>query len=179
MNAHVNTHLGGASMDMAQNFVPAEADDRALRDAFGRFATGVTVITCMSKDGPVCITANSFSSLSLEPALLMWAGDRNSRRFPHFIDNRHFAVHVLSAAQADLCFTCSKNAFALKDMPHSLSADGVPLLAGCLARFECTQFSYHEAGDHVIVVGKIDRVGMDSGDALAFYAGSFGHFAQT
>jgi len=76
MNAHFT--------DMARMFAPSEADTRALRDAYGRFATGVTVVTCASPEGPVCITANSFSSLSLEPPLVMWALDRKSRRYPLF-----------------------------------------------------------------------------------------------
>ena len=76
--------MNAISKDMSHTFVPHKDDTRTLRDAFGRFATGVTVVTCDSADGPVCITANSFSSLSLNPPLVMWAGDRNSRRFRYF-----------------------------------------------------------------------------------------------
>lgn len=102
--------MNAFSNDMARTFIPHKDDTRTLRDAFGRFATSVTVVTCDSPDGPVCITANSFSSLSLDPPLVMWAGDRNSRRFPYFHKARHFSVHVLSADQAELCFGCSKDA---------------------------------------------------------------------
>ncbi|MGY3438919.1 MULTISPECIES: flavin reductase family protein [unclassified Marinovum] len=164
--------------DMERAFVPGQDDSRALRDAFGRFATGVTVITCASDDGPVCITANSFSSLSIDPALVMWAAGTASRRYPYFRDARSYAVHVLSAKQADLCFACSRDAFALRDVPHRLNAAGVPLLAGCLARFECEAFASHSAGDHEIFVGKVTHVAMRDGDALAFYAGQFGQMPQ-
>ncbi|XDB00370.1 flavin reductase family protein (plasmid) [Sulfitobacter sp. LCG007] len=168
MNAH--------STDMARMFAPSETHTRALRDAYGRFATGVTIVTCASSEGPVCITANSFSSLSLEPPLLMWALDRNSRRFRYFEKAEHFAIHVLSADQSELCFACSKDAHALRDRPHGTGPGGAPLLPGCLARFECDREAVHEAGDHVIVIGKVLRVGLGQGDALAFYAGKFGKF---
>ena len=170
--------MNAVTAKMDRTFIPEEAGDRILRDAFGRFATGVTVITCDSDQGPVCIAANSFSSISLDPALLMWAADRNARRFPFFEQAEHFAVHVLSSAQQDLCLDCSKDAFALAHIPHGLNPNRVPLLEGCIARFECEKYSYHEAGDHVIVVGKVQCFGMEDGDALAFFAGKFGQFAQ-
>lgn len=171
--------MNAISRDMAHTFVPHKDDTRTLRDAFGRFATGVTIVTCDSDDGPICITANSFSSLSLDPALIMWAGDRNSRRFPYFHKARHFTVHVLSSQQAELCFGCSKDAHALRDIRHERCANGTPLLPDCLARFECEQHAYHDAGDHVIVVGKVLKASMSDGDALTFYAGKLGQFAKT
>ncbi|NOC93883.1 flavin reductase family protein [Ruegeria sp. HKCCD6604] len=170
--------MNAISKDMTRTFIPHKDDTRTLRDAFGRFATGVTIVTCDSADGPVCITANSFSSLSLDPPLIMWAGDRNSRRFPYFHKARHFSVHVLSAEQAELCFGCSKDAFALRDIRHERCENGTPVLADCLARFECEQHAYHDAGDHVIVVGKVLRASMSDGDALTFYAGKLGQFAK-
>ncbi|MEM1004824.1 MAG: flavin reductase family protein [Pseudomonadota bacterium] len=170
--------MNAVSKDVSHTFVPRKDDTRTLRDAFGRFATGVTIVTCHSADGPVCVTANSFSSLSLDPPLIMWAGDRNSRRFPYFHQARHFSVHVLSADQSDLCFGCSRNAFALRDINHDRCANGTPLLPDCLARFECEQHAYHDAGVHVIVVGKVLKVSMADGDALTFYAGKLGQFAH-
>ncbi len=170
--------MNAISKNMAHTFVPHKDDTRTLRDAFGRFATGVTIVTCDSEDGPICITANSFSSLSLDPPLVMWAGDRNSRRFPYFHKARHFSVHVLSAEQSELCFGCSKDAHALREIDHDRCENGTPLLQGCLARFECEQHSYHDAGDHVIVVGKVLRASMADGDALTFYAGKLGQFAH-
>ncbi|MCX8954014.1 MULTISPECIES: flavin reductase family protein [unclassified Ruegeria] len=170
--------MNAISRNMTHTFVPTKDDTRTLRDAFGRFATGVTIVTCDSGDGPICITANSFSSLSLDPPLIMWAGDRNSRRFPYFRAAPHFTVHVLSSAQAELCFGCSKDAHALRDIRHERCANGTPLLSDCLARFECEQHAYHDAGDHVIVVGKVLKASMSDGDALTFYAGKMGQFAQ-
>ncbi len=170
--------MNAISRDMTRTFVPRKEDTRTLRDAFGRFATGVTIVTCDSEDGPICITANSFSSLSLDPPLIMWAGDRNSRRFRYFQAAKHFSVHVLSAEQAELCFGCSKDAYALKEIQHHHCENGTPLLPDCLAHFECEQHAYHNAGDHVIMVGKVLKASMSDGDALTFYAGKLGQFAQ-
>lgn len=164
---------------MQHSFTPDAGNARALRDAFGRFATGVTVVTCTSSDGPICVTANSFSSLSLEPPLVMWAVSRAARRYRHFRHAEHFAVHVLAAHQSDLCFTCSQDAHALRHIRHGLNDHGVPLLPDCLARFECSQHAYHDAGDHVIVVGKVAHVGMQDGEALAFFSGKYGQFAPS
>lgn len=170
--------MNAISRDMTHTFVPQKDDTRTLRDAFGRFATGVTIVTCNSEDGPICITANSFSSLSLDPPLIMWAGDRNSRRFQYFHAARYFSVHVLSAEQAELCFGCSKDAHALQKIDHEYCENGTPVLPDCLARFECEQHAYHDAGDHVIMVGKVLRASMADGDALTFYAGKLGQFAH-
>ncbi len=164
--------------EMPKIFTPDADNTRSLRDAFGKFATGVTIVTCASENGPVSITANSFSSISLDPALVMWAVDKNSRRFPFFDQANSFAIHVLAAEQEDLCSACSKDAFALKQLEHVTNDEGVPLLSGCLSRFECKRVACHDAGDHVIVVGEVKRAEVRDGDALAFYAGKFGQFAQ-
>jgi flavin reductase (DIM6/NTAB) family NADH-FMN oxidoreductase RutF len=151
---------------------------RQLRDAFGKFTTGITVITARSTDGPVAIVANSFSSVSLDPALVLWSVDRSARRFRYFDAADHYAIHVLGAEQGDLCRQVARNAHVLDDLPHALNADGVPLIDCCLARFECRRVAAHDAGDHVIVVGQIQRTEMRDGAPLTFFAGDFGTFAQ-
>ncbi|WP_425274925.1 flavin reductase family protein [Thioclava sediminum] len=155
-----------------RTFVPGPENTRLLRDAFGRFATGITIVTAASENGPVAITANSFSSVSLDPPLVIWAPDRNSRRFVHFENAEHYAIHVLAADQDDLCFATTKNAHALLDHAYHLNDHGVPLIDGCLARFECHRVACHEGGDHLLVLGQVERAVMrDDGDALAFYRG--------
>ena len=151
---------------------------RALRDAFGKFATGVAVVTCASDLGPVAITVNSFSSISLEPALIMWAAGKTSKRYPAFAKAGHYAVHILAADQKELCDTVSKNGFALADMDHNVNEHGVPLLDSCLARFECRSWSVQDAGDHALLLGEVQRAGLRSGDALAFFGGKFTNLAQ-
>ena len=164
---------------MPQNFTPDEDNTRMLRNAFGQFATGVTVVSAPSADGPVGITANSFSSLSLDPALVMWSPGKASKRFKYFDAAEYFAIHVLSARQAGVCETFAKNGFAFSNFAHDTNAHAVPLLSGCLARFECRKAAQHDAGDHVIIVGEVERVELGDGDALAFFAGQYGQFART
>lgn len=160
--------------DKTTVFTPDATSGRALRDAFGKFATGITVITTASADGPVAIVANSFSSVSLDPALVLWSVDRAARRFPYFEAADHYAIHVLGAEQEDLCTQVARNAHALGDIAHQLNADGVPLVDHCLARFECRRVAAHDAGDHVIVVGQVQRTSMRDGAPLTFFSGAFG-----
>lgn len=159
-------------------FVPDETNTRQLRDAFGRFATGVTIVTAATADGVAAITANSFSSVSLSPPLVLWSPDRNSRRFRYFESADAYAIHVLAADQGDLCWDVARDVFALNDRGLLANAEGVPVLENCLARFECTKKAVYEGGDHVIMLGQVNRAAMrDEGDPLAFYKGQMGRFA--
>ncbi|SMY09131.1 FMN reductase (NADH) NtaB [Flavimaricola marinus] len=153
-----------------------EADTRAFRDALGAFATGVTIVTTDSADGPVGITANSFASVSLDPPLVLWSPAKASHRFEHFGAAQRFAIHVLSAAQMNICeaFTKSKTAFTGLDWVTSPS--GVPLINGVSACFECSLEATHDAGDHVIVIGRVIRAHHGGGDPLVFHAGKYGAF---
>ena len=170
--------MNALTADMPVSFSPDPDNTRLLRDAFGRFATGITIVTAPSDDGPVGIVANSFSSVSLEPPLVLWAPGKNSRRFPYFEKAERYAIHVLGSEQAELCTAFSNDAFALKDLAHGVNVAGVPLLKDCLARFECTRVASYDGGDHVIVLGEVNQAEMREGDALAFFAGKFGEFAQ-
>lgn len=166
------------NVDKPVAFTPEVGNARQLRDAFGRFATGVTLVTTSSPDGPVGIVVNSFSSVSLEPALVLWAPAKSSRRFQYFEKAEHYAIHVLCAEQAELGRDFARNAFAFDGISHSLNAHGVPLIGDCLARFECARTAAYEGGDHLIVVGEVKQAEMRNGNALTFYAGEFGQVAQ-
>ncbi|WP_428670459.1 flavin reductase family protein [Roseibium sp.] len=155
-------------------FEPASENTRLLRDAFGRFATGVTIVTTGSEDGPVGITANSFSSVSLEPPLVLWMPDKGSRRFQYFEAAEHYAIHVLSHEQAEICSGFARNAQAFDQLTYRTDANGVPLIENCLARFECRRHAAYEGGDHLIVLGEVVQAEMRSGDALTFFAGKLG-----
>ncbi|SFR39899.1 flavin reductase family protein [Litoreibacter janthinus] len=158
-------------------FVPDESNTRLLRDAFGRFATGVTIVTAAAENGVAAITANSFSSVSLSPPLVLWSPDKKSRRFSYFEAATHYSVHVLSADQDDLCWAVAKDVYALNDRGLHLNAEGVPVLENCLARFECTKTAVYEGGDHVIMLGQVNRAQMrEEGDPLAFFKGQMGRF---
>ncbi len=146
---------------------------RALRDAFGRFATGVTVVTATTPQGPVAITANSFSSVSLDPPLVLWSLGRHSRRFSAFADCGHYAIHVLAADQAELCFRFSKSGTDFADLDLALNRHGVPLLPRALARFECTLAERFEAGDHMILLGRVTEMATEDGQPLLFSGGRY------
>ncbi|HVL01960.1 MAG TPA: flavin reductase family protein, partial [Dongiaceae bacterium] len=133
-----------------------QMDSRAFRTALGQFATGVTVITTVDASGSrVGMTANSFSSVSLEPMLVLWSIARTSKSFDAFMQARHFAIHVLSAGQkalsAQFASQCDDR---FQGLETGTGVGGVPLLDGCSAQFQCETDIRHEGGDHVIIVGR-------------------------
>ncbi|MCV2876519.1 flavin reductase family protein [Rhodobacteraceae bacterium XHP0102] len=160
------------------SFVPDPANPRAFRTALGCFATGVTIVTVQSDEGPVAITANSFSSVSLDPALVLWSIDRASRRYRFFADAPAYAIHVLGADQEDLCWRIARDAKGLRSDDFDMNAEGVPVLHDCLARFECTAWAAYAGGDHDILVGQVLRAGhRETGGSLGFFRGKLGQFA--
>lgn len=162
-----------------QEFVPDPENPRALRDAFGRFATGVTIVTVASDQGPVAITANSFSSVSMNPPLVLWSPDKSSRRFAHFAGAEHFAIHILAADQDDLCWRVAKDMHGIGAQDWVENAEGVPVLKHCLARFECRRHAVYDGGDHDIVVGEVLRASVsEAGDALGFFKGKMKQFTD-
>jgi flavin reductase (DIM6/NTAB) family NADH-FMN oxidoreductase RutF len=157
--------------------VPDAANARVFRDALGRFATGVTVVTIMGPDGPMGFTANSFTSLSLDPALVLWSPAKASQRYPFFAAASHFAIHILGQAHADLPSRFSRGGRGFAGLDWQPNAEGVPILAGALARFDCTQHATHDGGDHLIIVGQVLRLALEEGEPLVFAKGRYGHFA--
>ena len=155
------------------------SDPQALRGAFSRFATGVTIVTTATPSGPVGMTVNSFSSVSLEPALTLWSVDRKSSRHDIFARATHTAIHVLSRGQEALCLGFARRADAFELADWHAGDRGVPLIEGCLARFECVRYGAHQAGDHTIVVDRILAATMQDGEPLVFSQGTFGTFSRT
>ncbi|MBI5333800.1 MAG: flavin reductase family protein [Burkholderiales bacterium] len=147
-----------------------------LRAALGQFATGVTVITTREAGGrPVGLTANSFNSVSLEPPLILWSLARRSSSLAAFIAGGHFAVNVLTAEQRPLAERfASKAADRFDGVPWRAGEGGAPVLDGVAAVFECRHHSHHEAGDHVIFIGQVERCERRLGAApLVFHGGRF------
>lgn len=156
---------------------PDAANIRALRDALGRFATGVTVVTIAGPDGPMGFTANSFTSLSMDPPLVLWAPARSATRFPFFAAAQHFAIHVLAAEQEPLVSRFLRGGIGFSDMEFDRNVEEVPLIAGSLARFECRQIAAHDGGDHLIIVGEVTRFTSRPGAPLVFSQGGYGAFS--
>lgn len=165
--------MDGAVMS-GHDFIPDAAHQRDFRAALGQFATGVTIVTTQTVDGPLGITANSFASLSLDPPLVMWAPGKFSRRFQAFAEAERFVIHILAADQLPLAqhFARDGRDFDIPDL--DFGAGDVPLLPGCLVRFHCTGHAVHPGGDHAIVVGAVARVTSRPGAALTFYQGDYG-----
>jgi flavin reductase (DIM6/NTAB) family NADH-FMN oxidoreductase RutF len=151
---------------------------RQLRDGLGKFATGITVVTCASSTGLCGITANSFSSVSLEPPLVLWNIAKVSRALKTFLEARHFAINVLSEEQEALSVHFAQaDRPGFGDVPHELSARGVPLLSSTLACFECRTHEIHDCGDHHIIVGEVENFRFDDGKPLVFYASRYARLA--
>lgn len=155
-----------------RSFDPA-LDQDAFRSALGSYATGVTVVTVPSEDGPIGITANSFASVSLNPPLVLWSPAKESNRFKYFSGAPHFAIHVLDGHQQDVCNAFTKDRHACDRFDWEAGANGVPLINGCLARFECTLEAEHDAGDHTIIIGRVTAASYRAGLPLLFHAGRF------
>lgn len=151
----------------------APFDSREFRNALGNFATGVTIVTAKGDNGElVGITASSFNSVSLEPPLILWSLDRNSTSLQTIELASHFCVHILSDEQSDECMAFAKSGadkFAELDCGEGLG--GAPLIDGCLARFECRNEVHHDGGDHVIIVGEVERFETREGNPLVFFRG--------
>lgn len=129
--------------------------DRDLRNALGRFATGVTLVTTMTPNGPLGMTVNSFASVSLHPPLVLWSPARISERFPAFEAASHFAVHVLARDQQPLAERFARSGDDFSGVAYGRGAGGVPLIEGTAARFECRHAAQYDGGDHLIMVGEV------------------------
>lgn len=154
----------------------APLDTRALRNAMGHFATGVTVVTAPGEaDTLVGITANSFSSLSLDPPLVLWSLALTSPNLASFAEGRPFAINVLGHGQEAMAMQFAgarDNKFAGID--YRLSPLDVPLLANTLARFECRVEFTRQLGDHLLIVGRVNEFDTSEGKPMLFFKGQFG-----
>jgi flavin reductase (DIM6/NTAB) family NADH-FMN oxidoreductase RutF len=167
---------GNAPSPTELTFTPGLTDTRLLRDAFGSFATGVTVVTCLGPAGPVGMTANSFASVSLDPPLLLWSPARSSSRFASFAQAQEFSVHVLSEEQTDLAARFTRGGAGFDGLELARGATGAPALPGVLARFDCTLHAAHDGGDHLVILGRIWQARCREGRCLAFQQGRYGSF---
>ncbi|SMO74755.1 flavin reductase family protein [Paracoccus laeviglucosivorans] len=162
-------------------FHPANAEARVLREALGRFATGVTVVTTLGEQGPLGMTANSFSSVSLEPPLVLWSPAKSSSRHVTFAGAAHWSVHVLGSEQLETCLRFTRGGLQFDGLDHVLNDEGVPVIPGVAARFDCATHAVHDAGDHSVMIGRVLRVTVAGpGDhPLVFAAGRFGQFVPS
>ncbi len=149
-------------------------DPAAFRRCLGQFGTGVTVITASGPDGLVGMTANSFSSVSLDPPMVLWSAKRGSPSFSAFEGASHFTVNILGADQVQASKHFGKSGpDKFEGMDWAPGAGGAPILKGAVASFECRRVAAHPGGDHVIFVGEVERFARFDRDVLLFVQGRY------
>ena len=163
MNSHARLDEGAAM------------DPIAFRNALGTFTTGVTIITTRSEEGEaVGVTANSFSSVSLDPPLILWSLAKTAASVPVFGSAEYFAVHILAADQQEL-----SNRFATRgedkfgNVEVQPGRKDIPLLSGCCARMQCRTAHRYDGGDHIIFVGEVVDLEQSDAPPLVFQAGNY------
>lgn len=153
----------------------ADFDARDFRNALGSFATGVTVVTSVTRDGKnVGLTCNSFNSVSLSPPLILWSLSLHSPSLHAFLQAPFFAVNVLGADQLALSQRFSASiANKFEGIEFTAGEGGVPLLGGALCHLECRNETRHYSGDHVIFIGHVLRYAYREGAPLVFWGGRY------
>ncbi len=151
-------------------------DARRFRGALGRFATGVTVVTALMPDrSPVGVTVNAFTSLSLRPPLVLISLANTTVCLEAFVKGKRFAINVLGEDQRNLSLAfASRRKDKFKGLAYETWDSGCPILPGCLANLECTRVAVHQGGDHVVVIGGVDRMEhAEEGKPLLYYRGAY------
>ncbi len=150
-------------------------DSNEFRRSLGTFATGVTIITVRSPDGePIGVTANSFSSVSLDPPLVLWSLAKNAKSLPAFQAAEYFAIHILSAEQEGLSnLFASQGADKFGNLNTEQGIGDTPLLDGCCTRMQCKVAHQYEGGDHIIFVGEVVDLVSNDLTPLVFQAGKY------
>ena len=150
------------------------ADSKAFRRCLGQFSTGVGVMTTVANGEPVGVTANSFSSLSMDPPLVLWSIAHTSRSSEAFKNAKHFAVNILAVEQVEYSqrfATPAQNKFEGLDwLPGVL---GSPILPNVLASLECALETTLQGGDHVILIGRVKKYSRYAGNALLYAQGRY------
>jgi flavin reductase (DIM6/NTAB) family NADH-FMN oxidoreductase RutF len=152
-------------------------DIREFRRALGAFPTGVAVVTAaVDSATPMGITVNSFTSVSLDPPLILWCLNRASDRFAVFSEAEGYVINVLGAVHEDVSARLAKpGAHMLDGLELKQTELGPPALADALAVFECAREAVHDGGDHAILVGRVLRFSSrGDGEPLVFYRGRYG-----
>ena len=152
-------------------------DEHSFRKALGCFASGVVVVTTQNpvSQAPVGVTVSAFSSLSLDPPLVLFCLGVKNSNLDSFRQFGHFAINVLSAQQRELS---TRFASRLEDkwagLTWSEGESGVPLLDGCLVNLECSLVDVRDGGDHVIIVGRVEQMKIEEGGSpLVYFRGGY------
>jgi flavin reductase (DIM6/NTAB) family NADH-FMN oxidoreductase RutF len=153
----------------------AAVDTRELRRVLSAFVTGVTVITTIDSQGRAFgVTANSFTSVSLDPPLILWNQAVKAPSYPAFRDAPYFAVNILAEDQVWLSQRFSTpSADKFEDVPVSTGLAGVPLIEGCAAYLVCSKEANYPGGDHAIFMGRVEEFRHGARNSLVFGHGRY------
>jgi 3-hydroxy-9,10-secoandrosta-1,3,5(10)-triene-9,17-dione monooxygenase reductase component len=155
-----------------------QPDAASLRTVLGHFATGVAIITAVDGEEPVGMACNSFTSVSLEPQLVLFCAAKSSTTWPRIQAAKKWAANILSedAEEVSRLFA-QKGADRFARIPYTIGRTGAPIIEAALAFVDCETIAEHDAGDHVIVVGQVLELGFaPAGKPLLFYRGGYGRF---
>lgn len=155
---------------------------RTLRQLLGNYPTGVAIVTTRSPEGrAVGLTINSFASLSLEPPLVLWSLVNHSPSLAVFRDCKHFAIHILASEQGELAmrFANSKITDKFEGIATTETEAGVPVLDTALTTLLCSHDHNRHVGDHLLLIGQVQRTANRPGQPLVFHGGQFGTLAAT
>tara|TARA_R110001606_G_scaffold71247_16_gene163719 strand:+ start:79930 stop:80433 length:504 start_codon:yes stop_codon:yes gene_type:complete len=144
------------------------------RKALGGFATGVCVVTTQSDDGGIGITVNSFTSVSLDPPLVLWCLDDSSDRHDVFAAAERFAIHVLPVEDREMSDRFAWGTCRLSPEEFDISNPEPPRLRNALVRLDCTAHDRIRVGDHLVIIGAVRAVESRDGDALTYFRGRYG-----
>jgi flavin reductase (DIM6/NTAB) family NADH-FMN oxidoreductase RutF len=154
-------------------------DTRRLRDAFAQFMTGVVVVTARKADGGfAAVTVNSFTSVSLDPPLLLWCLGRNANCREHFERASRFSASILGSRQQQISSNFARpSASTWVDVPVVRTPEGDLLIEGASATFQCTSQGHERVGDHIVLFGLVEKVLVnDRTRPLGFFQGAYGSF---
>jgi 3-hydroxy-9,10-secoandrosta-1,3,5(10)-triene-9,17-dione monooxygenase reductase component len=153
-------------------------DAAALRTVLGHFATGVAIITAVDGDEPVGMACNSFTSVSLDPQLVLFCAAKSSSTWPRIQAAQKWAANILAEDGEEVCrLFAQKGADRFAHIAYTTGRTGAPVLDDAIAFVDCETVAEHDAGDHVIVVGRVLELGYAAeGRPLLFYRGGYGRF---
>jgi len=152
-------------------------DERLFRDAMGKFATGITVVSMYEKDETIGMTVNAFMSLSLDPMLVAVSIDETASMYDNFKSEKSFGISMLSESQEELSSYFARQIEIDYDVKF-LDQSGVPVIEGALANLSCETIQEVEAGDHKIVIAKVKDIAINEGDPVIYFGSNYRYLKE-
>lgn len=142
-----------------------------FKKIMGHYPTGVTIVTTLDNDTPIGLTVNSFASVSIDPLLVLWSIDKNSRSLDSFLNADAFAINILSDHQKELCYLFAGNEKdeRFTDTNWQLSENNLPMINDMFGMLECKKHQQIDAGDHYILIGEVFHIKKNETKPLMYY----------